>query len=146
MVVATVLSGRVSSAGRLPVPGKQVADAIDGKVGDAGEHVAQIGLWVEPAHLGGLDQGIHRGRANAAGIRAGKKVVFPGHRNQPFILPVSGRKWKFTTDGIRILAARSAFAAWSNVSGLLSPPCRRRAELQNANHPMQIGSHIWSTI
>jgi hypothetical protein len=38
------------------------------------------------------------------------------------------------------------FLFWSKVSGLLSPPCRRRAELQNANHPMQIGSHIWSTI
>jgi hypothetical protein len=50
MVVMTV----VSSAGRLPVPGKQVADAIDGMVGDAGEHIAQIGLRVESAHLGGL--------------------------------------------------------------------------------------------
>jgi hypothetical protein len=27
---------------------------------------------------------------------------------------MSGRKWKFITDGIRILAARSAFAVWSN--------------------------------
>jgi hypothetical protein len=33
---------------------------------------------------------------------------------QPFILPMSGRKWKFITGGIRILAARSAFAVWSN--------------------------------
>ena len=42
-MATTVLSGRVSSAGRLPVPGEQVADAIDGMVGDAGEHIAQIG-------------------------------------------------------------------------------------------------------
>jgi len=32
MVATTVLTGRVSSTGRLPVPGKQVADAIDGMV------------------------------------------------------------------------------------------------------------------
>jgi hypothetical protein len=31
-------------------------------------------------------------------------------------------------------------------SGLLLPPCRRQAELQDANHATQIGSHIWSTI
>src|SRR3981189_2339828 len=83
MVVTTVLSGRVSSADRLPVPGKQVADAIDGMVGDSGEHYAQISLWIELAHLGGTSQGIQRSRANAAGIGAGKKVVFPGHRQWP---------------------------------------------------------------
>jgi len=83
MVVTTVFTWRLASAGRLPVPGKQVADAINGMVGDAGEHVAQISLWIEPAHLGGLDQGIHRRRANAAGIGAGKKVVFPGHCQWP---------------------------------------------------------------
>jgi len=91
MVATTMLTVRISSAGRLPVPGKQVADAIDGMVGDAGEHVAQIGLRVESAHLGGLDEGIHRCRANAAGIGAGKKVVFPGHRNLAVILPISGK-------------------------------------------------------
>jgi len=91
MVATTVLTGRVSSTGRLPVPGKQVADAIDGMVGDAGEHVAEISLRIELAHFCGLDEGIHRGRANAAGVGAGKKVVFPGHRNHPFILPMSGR-------------------------------------------------------
>jgi putative flippase GtrA len=44
-----------------------------------------------------------------------------------------------------IVLCGCADIGWS-VSGLLSPPCRRRAELQDANHPMQIGSHIWSTI
>ena len=90
-MVTKVLTGPVSSTGGLPVPGKQVADAIDGMVGDAGEHLAQIRFRVEPAQFGGLDQGIHRGRANAAGIGAGKKVVFPGHRNLAVILPISGK-------------------------------------------------------
>jgi hypothetical protein len=34
----------------------------------------------------------------------------------------------------------------STDSALLLPPCRRRAEWQDASHPTQIGSHLWSTI
>jgi hypothetical protein len=34
----------------------------------------------------------------------------------------------------------------STVSGPLTPPCRSRAKLQDANHTTQIGSHLWSTI
>jgi hypothetical protein len=49
-----------------------------------------------------------------AAIGAGEQRILPIERNRPFILPMSGRKWKFITDGIRILAARSAFAVWSN--------------------------------
>jgi hypothetical protein len=49
-----------------------------------------------------------------AAIRTGEQSIFPVERNRPFILPMSGRKWKFITDGIRILDARSAFAVWSN--------------------------------
>jgi hypothetical protein len=70
MIVTTVLSGWLSSAGRLPFPGNQVADAIDGMVGDTGKHVAQIDLRVEPAHLGRLCRGtrtaaIHFAQASA---------------------------------------------------------------------------------
>jgi len=49
-----------------------------------------------------------------AAVRAREQRIFPIERYQPFILPMSGRKWKFITDGIRILVARSAFAVWSN--------------------------------
>jgi hypothetical protein len=38
-----------------------------------------------------------------------------------------------------------SMASWID-SGLLLPPCRRQAELQDANHATQIGSHICSTI
>ena len=43
-----------SSAARLPVPGQELADAVDQVVGDAGEDVAQIGFGVETIHLGSL--------------------------------------------------------------------------------------------
>jgi hypothetical protein len=49
-----------------------------------------------------------------AAVRPCEQSIFPVERDRPFILPMSGRKWKFITDGIRILAARSAFAVWSN--------------------------------
>jgi hypothetical protein len=45
---------------------------------------------------------------------AGKKTIFAIERYQPFILPMSGRKWKFITGGIHILAARSAFVVWNS--------------------------------
>ena len=75
MVATTVLTGRVSSTGRLPVPGKQVADAIDGMVGDAGEHIAQICLQVELTRLGGLDE------ASFAILR--NRQLSPVHRLPP---------------------------------------------------------------
>jgi hypothetical protein len=47
---------------------------------------------------------------------------------------------------VAISASEKQSGGGSIDSGLLSPPCRRRAELQDANHATQIGSHIWSTI
>src|SRR5512132_686082 len=81
------------------VPGKQVADAIDGVVGDAGEHVAEPGFWIEAVELGGLDQGIEGGGTITASVGPGKKVVFPAEGNRAVILPMSGRKSKFVTAG-----------------------------------------------
>jgi hypothetical protein len=49
-----------------------------------------------------------------AAIGACEQRIFAIERYQPFILPMSGRKWKFITGGIRILAARSAFAVWNS--------------------------------
>ena len=71
------------------VPGKQVADAIDGVVGDAGKYVAEPGFWIEAVELGGLDQGIDGGGAITAGVGPGKKVVFPAKGQRPD-LPFGG--------------------------------------------------------
>jgi hypothetical protein len=38
------------------VPRKLLGDAVDGMVGDAGEHVAQIGFRIQAVELGGFDQ------------------------------------------------------------------------------------------
>ena len=62
------------------VPGKQVGDAIDGVVGDAGEHVAEPGFRIEAVELGGLDQGIKGGGTITASVGPGKKVIFPAPR------------------------------------------------------------------
>src|SRR5512133_1691653 len=71
------------------VPGKQVADAIDGVVGDAGKHVAEVGFWIEAVELGGLDQGIEGGGTITASVGPGKKVVFPAEGQRPD-LPFGG--------------------------------------------------------
>src|SRR5512132_2181276 len=87
------------------VPGKQVADAIDGVVGDAGEHVAEVGFWIEAVELGGLDQGIEGRGAFAAGVGPSKEVVLPAEGNRAVILPMSGRKSKFVTAGRHSMGA-----------------------------------------
>jgi hypothetical protein len=61
-----------------------------------------------------FDQRSNAGPVDRALIVAGEEAIPAIESNRPFILPMSGRKWKFITDGIRILAARSAFAVWSN--------------------------------
>jgi hypothetical protein len=58
-----------------PGPGQEIVDAIDRVVGDSGENVAQIGLWVEAVEGRGLDQGVENGRATATAVRAGEEIV-----------------------------------------------------------------------
>ena len=60
--------------------------------GDGGEHVGEIMLRVETVELGAFDQRIDRGGAAAAGIGAGKQIIFATNRNRPVILPISGRR------------------------------------------------------
>src|SRR6266699_2801134 len=74
---------RRRSTARLPVPRQKFPDAIDWMIGNAGEHVAQISLRVEATHLGGLDEGVHRGGSDAAGVGAGKEIIFSREREGP---------------------------------------------------------------
>src|SRR5512144_3145923 len=74
---------------RADVPGEQVADAIDGVGGDAGEHVAEVGFGIEAVVLGGWDQGIEGSGAITAGVGPGKKVVLPAEGQRPD-LPFGG--------------------------------------------------------
>ncbi len=98
-----------------PGPRQQFIEAVDGMpVDHAREHIAQVGVGFDAVEFAGLDQRADDCPSIAATVAPGKEMVLAPERHQPFILPMSGRKWKFTTDGIRILAARSAFAVWSN--------------------------------
>src|ERR1700731_1711474 len=63
------------SVGRVPMPGQELTDAVYRMVGDAREHVAQVSFGVEAVELGGLDQGIHRGRPDPTQIGAGKEII-----------------------------------------------------------------------
>jgi hypothetical protein len=76
---------------------------------DAVEHVSQISLRIDAVHLGCLDDCHGARQGLRSGVGASKKPVLSSDSYCPFILPMSGRNWKFTTAGIPCLAARFVF-------------------------------------
>lgn len=68
--------------------------------GDAGEDVGEPGLRVDIVEAGGLDQGVEDGGALTAAVRTAKQPCLPPERYRPFILPMSGKRGKFTICGI----------------------------------------------
>jgi len=66
------------------VPGQEFVDAVDGVIGDAGEHVAQVCFRIDVVQLRGADQAVDCGSAFAAGIRSREQVVLAaqGHHAQ----------------------------------------------------------------
>ena len=70
----------LSSAGgcdgkfRREVPRQEFFNAVDGMVGDAGQHVAEIGFGIETVELCAADQAVDRCGALAAGIGAVKML------------------------------------------------------------------------
>jgi len=96
---------------RLPVPWQELVDPIDWMIGDATDDIAEVCLGIEPVKAGGLDNGVHGGGAFSAGIGTGEQPVLSPQGNYPFILPMSGKNWKFITAGIPILAVRSSSGA-----------------------------------
>src|SRR5512144_2512871 len=57
------------------VPRQQLVDAVDGMLGNAREHLAQVGLRIEPVELGRLHQTVDRRRSLAARVRTHEQVV-----------------------------------------------------------------------
>ena len=51
-------------------------------VGDAVDHLAQIGFRIEAVELGGFDERVSRGGALAAGIGAGEQIVLAAERER----------------------------------------------------------------
>src|SRR6266511_5300912 len=108
------------------VPGEQVASAIDGVVGDAAQHITQVGFGVEAVEFGGFDQAIEGGGAITAGVGPGKKIVLPAEGNRPVILPMSGRKLKFVTAGTHSMGAAFVASMLSGASAVRSFTSRSR--------------------
>jgi len=75
---------------------------------DLCDDVGEVEVRFDARELAGLDQRGDDGPMLAAAVGAGEQVVLAAERYCPFILPVSGRNWKFITAGIPGLAARSA--------------------------------------
>jgi hypothetical protein len=50
------------------VPGQELLDAVDRMVGDAGQHIAEIGFGIETVEFGSADQAVDRGGSFAAGV------------------------------------------------------------------------------
>ena len=46
-----------------------------GAVGDSGENVGEVMLWVDAVELGGLDEGVHGCSPSTASIGTGEEVV-----------------------------------------------------------------------
>lgn len=57
--------------GGCDVPGQQLVDAVDGVIGDASEHLAQVRLRIESVEFGVADQGVDRCGTLTAGVGAG---------------------------------------------------------------------------
>ena len=63
--------------GKLDVPGQEFFDSIDRVVGNPGEHVAEVGFWIDPVQFRSSNQAIHRGGTFASGVGSGKQKVLP---------------------------------------------------------------------
>ena len=96
------------------IPRQQVVDLVDLGLGDVGQHMAQIRLWVDAMQLSGAKEAVEVGGPFAAFVVAGEQPVFLPERQSPVILPISGRKSSSTTGGILCMAARSGGFIASN--------------------------------
>lgn len=83
------------------VPRQEFADLVDGMIGDAFEDVAKVSFRIELIELCGAEQAVDIGGAFAAIVGAGEQPVLPSKGHRRFILPMSGRKLKFTIAGTR---------------------------------------------
>jgi hypothetical protein len=62
-------------------PGQQFVDAVDLVVGDMGEHVFEVGPWVDSIELATPDQAVHRCCPLASRIGAGEHKIFATTQN-----------------------------------------------------------------
>ena len=87
------------------MPGKQFVKLGSGVVGDAAQHVGKPGLRIDAVELGRLDQREHRCGALAAAIGAGEQPGLAADRYRAVILPMSGKRLRSITAGMRCMDA-----------------------------------------
>ena len=77
------------------LPREQVLDAVDGMLGDAREHLAQVLFWVQVVEFRGADQTVEGGGALSAPIGTCEEIILAPQRDgsqRPFGggMPTSG--------------------------------------------------------
>ena len=69
------MAGGVVSIECSHLPREQFLDAVDGMLGEAGEHLAEVLSGIEAVEFRAADQAIEDGGAFAALIRTGEEVI-----------------------------------------------------------------------
>jgi hypothetical protein len=97
---------------RFPNPWQQFVETVDGvSIDHAREHVGEVSVGFDAVEFAGFDQRTDDRPTVATPVTACEQMVLAAERHHPFILPMSGRSWKFNTAGIPILAATLASGA-----------------------------------
>jgi hypothetical protein len=73
----------VSDVLRTPVPGQEVADALDRTIPQPGQHISEPSLWIDVVDLGGGNNCVDRSRTPAALIGAGEGPVSSSYGDRP---------------------------------------------------------------
>ena len=72
-------------------------------ISNSAEHLAQIGFGVEAVQLRCLDQRVYCCGALAAAVGACEDPVLAPEGNRTVILPISGKRLRFITAGMRCM-------------------------------------------
>ena len=63
-------AGHTTLSAGFPPPGQELPDPVDRMIGNARQHISQVGLGIDAKHFAGLQDREHRGGAVAPGIGA----------------------------------------------------------------------------
>src|ERR1700746_3476418 len=119
-----------------PVPGQEFGDAASWVVGDAGEPIGEIVLRVEAVELGALDQRVEGRGAAAAGIGAGKQIIFAANSDTtqgPLGGIVVGRRPAVVEATHQARSSAPAYSGRPGASSDLRESWRRVLSAQAAN-------------
>jgi hypothetical protein len=105
--VRSASSGQVRRALGGPGPRHELVETRGRpEIDQLGENIGQPGLGFDAAEFAGLDKRSDAGPILRALIMPREECIFAIENHGPFILPMSGRRWKCITAGIPISAGR----------------------------------------